>query len=66
MVVGNLLKTRYQEIFIGTLIKQEKDDKTSKLNNDIININRIKKPETSICIEQDMVRLFLALMDKTD
>ena len=64
MVIGNLIQTRYTEIFLGTLIKQEKEEKTDKINNDMVNISRVVKNNSNANIEQDMVKLFLHLMQK--
>lgn len=65
LVIGNLIQTRYTEIFVGTLIKQEKEGNEEKVNNDLININRVTKNKNSANIEQDMVKFFIQLMQKS-
>jgi hypothetical protein len=66
LVIGNLLHSRYQEIFIGNLIPQEKDETNSKINNDMISIKRVVKKESTKHIETDMVRFLLSMMRKSN
>jgi phosphopantothenate-cysteine ligase len=66
LVIGNLLHTRYKEIFIGSLISQEKDESNEKINNDMISINKVVKKESTNHIEEDMVKFFLLMMKKTN
>jgi hypothetical protein len=62
IVIGNLIQTRYQELFIGTLIKQKKEVPNEKTNNHMVNINRVTRNPSSTHIEEDMVKMLLALM----
>lgn len=66
LVIGNLLHTRYSEIFVGSLIAQQKENPDSKLDNDLVSISRVTKTESGQPIEHDMVRLFRSLMLKRE
>ena len=66
LVVGNLLHTRYKEIFFGNLIRQEKEDSNQTVNNDMISINKVTKKDSSAHIEEDMVKFLVLMMQKSN
>lgn len=66
LVIGNLLHTRYSQIFVGSLISQEKEEPGSKTDNDLVSISRVERGKEERPIEHDMVRLFRKLMLKRD
>lgn len=62
LVIGNLLHTRYSEVFVGSLIAQQKSGPESKLDNAMVSVSRVSKTSSARPIEADMVRLFRSLM----
>lgn len=57
MVIGNLLDTRYKEIFLGFRVQQEEA-------KDLVLVQKVEKSAQAKNIEEDMVHVLMKLFRK--
>ena len=64
LIFGNMLHTRYKEIFLGMLVEQKKDPLDLKANKTMVMISKVSKKSETVDIESNMVDIVIKLMDK--